>query len=120
MHLCGRRLCPCHNSDGGDGLRRRRARKLLGGSGAVGVDAASGKLLWSFPIDQTTAVIPTPIVRGDLVFFGHRGTFTHIGIYAGDGQFVHATHRGSPVMVTSLDADYYRQRYMTAVRLSPQ
>jgi glucose dehydrogenase len=38
-------------------------------SGAVGVDAASGKLLWSFPIDQTTAVIPTPIVRGDLVFF---------------------------------------------------
>lgn len=38
-------------------------------SGAVGVDAASGKLLWSYPIDQTTAVIPTPIVRGDLVFF---------------------------------------------------
>jgi len=38
-------------------------------SGAVGVDAATGKLLWSFPIDQTTAVIPTPIVRGDLVFF---------------------------------------------------
>lgn len=58
--------------------------------------------------------------RGDIVFFGHRGTFTHIGIYAGDGQFVHATHRGSPVMVTSLDADYYRQRYMTAVRLFPQ
>ena len=38
-------------------------------SGAVGVDAATGKLLWSYPIDQTTAVIPTPIIRGDLVFF---------------------------------------------------
>ena len=38
-------------------------------SGAVGIDAASGKLLWSYPIDQTTAVIPTPIIRGDLVFF---------------------------------------------------
>ncbi len=57
---------------------------------------------------------------GDLVFFGFRGTFTHVGIYAGNGQFVHATHRGSPVQVTSLDADCYRQRYMTAVRLPPR
>jgi len=60
------------------------------------------------------------LVRGDLVFFGYRGTFTHVGIYAGNGQFVHATHRGSPVMVTSLDADYYRQHYLTAVRLPPR
>ncbi len=52
--------------------------------------------------------------------FGYRGTITHIGIYSGNGQFVHATHRGSPVMVTSLDADYYNTRYMKAVRLSPQ
>lgn len=41
----------------------------LTGSGALGVRAADGKLLWSFPIDKTTAVIPTPIVRDDLVFF---------------------------------------------------
>jgi outer membrane protein assembly factor BamB len=39
------------------------------GSGAMGVRAADGKLLWTFDIDQTTAVIPTPIVRDDLVFF---------------------------------------------------
>jgi outer membrane protein assembly factor BamB len=38
-------------------------------SGALGVDAATGTLLWTYPIDKTTAVIPTPIVRGDLVFF---------------------------------------------------
>ncbi|MFN9368997.1 MAG: PQQ-binding-like beta-propeller repeat protein [Planctomycetia bacterium] len=38
-------------------------------SGALGVEAESGKLLWNYPIDQTTAVIPTPIVRDDLVFF---------------------------------------------------
>jgi outer membrane protein assembly factor BamB len=38
-------------------------------SGPIGVDAATGKLLWRYPIDQTVAVIPTPIVRGDLVFF---------------------------------------------------
>jgi outer membrane protein assembly factor BamB len=37
--------------------------------GALGVDAETGTLLWTYPIDKTTAVIPTPIVRGDLVFF---------------------------------------------------
>ncbi|MBI1309810.1 PQQ-binding-like beta-propeller repeat protein [bacterium] len=38
-------------------------------SGALGVRAEDGKPLWSYGIDQTTAVIPTAIVRGDLVFF---------------------------------------------------
>jgi len=38
-------------------------------SGAIGVRASDGKLLWNYDIDKTTAVIPTPIVRGDLVFF---------------------------------------------------
>src|SRR5207244_3896566 len=36
-------------------------------SGALGVRAKDGKLLWTFPFGAT-AVIPTPIVRGDLVF----------------------------------------------------
>ena len=39
------------------------------GSGAIGVRADDGERLWQYPIDKTTAVIPTPIVRGDLVFF---------------------------------------------------
>ena len=38
------------------------------GSGAMGVRAKDGKLLWTFDIDKTTAVIPTPIIRDDLVF----------------------------------------------------
>jgi outer membrane protein assembly factor BamB len=38
-------------------------------SGPLGVRADDGKLLWTFDIDKTTAVIPTPIVRDDLVFF---------------------------------------------------
>ena len=32
-------------------------------------DRATGALHWRYPIDQTVAVIPTPIIRGDLVFF---------------------------------------------------
>jgi outer membrane protein assembly factor BamB len=38
-------------------------------AGAFAVDAETGTFQWAYPIDQTTAVIPTPIVRGDLVFF---------------------------------------------------
>lgn len=38
------------------------------GSGALGVSAEDGKLLWSYPIEKMTAAIPTPIVRDDLVF----------------------------------------------------
>ena len=38
------------------------------GGGALGVRANDGKLLWSYPIDKTTAVAPTPIVQDDLVF----------------------------------------------------
>lgn len=37
--------------------------------GPLGVRAKDGKVLWTFPIERTTAVIPTPIVRDDLVFF---------------------------------------------------
>jgi len=39
------------------------------GSGPIGVRADDGKLLWTYDIEQTTAVAPTPILRGDLVFF---------------------------------------------------
>ncbi len=43
------------------------------GSGAMGVRASDGKLMWTFDVPKTTAVIPTPIVRDDLVFvsFGY-------------------------------------------------
>ena len=47
----------------------RRVYVQTTASGALGVDADTGTLLWTYPIDQTTAVIPTPIVKGDLVFF---------------------------------------------------
>ena len=41
----------------------------LTGRGLVGVDADSGKFLWSYDdISNSTANIPTPIVKGDLVF----------------------------------------------------
>jgi outer membrane protein assembly factor BamB len=38
-------------------------------SGPMGVRASNGKLLWKMDVDQIPAVIPTPIVRDNLVFF---------------------------------------------------
>ncbi|MDB4676636.1 PQQ-like beta-propeller repeat protein [bacterium] len=39
------------------------------GTGAMAVDPETGTLLWDYEITKTTAVIPTPIVKDDLVFF---------------------------------------------------
>ncbi len=85
--------------------------------------AVFGQSIPRMPHDMAREGMPVArsnLKRGDLVFFGYRGTFTHVGIYVGNDQFVHATHTGSPVQVTPLNADYYRDRYMTAVRLSPR
>lgn len=65
------------------------------------------------------SVARSDLKSGDLVLFGSGTTFTHVGIYVGNGSFIHATHKGSPVQITPLDSDYYRQRYVTAVRLAP-
>jgi outer membrane protein assembly factor BamB len=50
-------------------IGKKRVYVQLTASGVMGVDAEDGKLLWTYPIDKTTAVIPTPIIKGDLVFF---------------------------------------------------
>jgi outer membrane protein assembly factor BamB len=50
-------------------LKGRRIYVQTTASGPIGVDARTGALLWTYPIDKTTAVIPTPIIRDDLVFF---------------------------------------------------
>ena len=85
--------------------------------------AVFGQRIARMPHDmvrEATPVARNDLQKGDLVMFGYRGAITHVGIYSGNGQFVHATHRGSPVMVTSLDSDYYNTRYLQAVRLTPQ
>jgi cell wall-associated NlpC family hydrolase len=58
---------------------------------------------------------------GDLVFFHTlKQRFSHVGIYAGDGKFVHASSReGKAVMVSSMDARYWTKRFDGARRLLP-
>jgi murein DD-endopeptidase len=59
---------------------------------------------------------------GDLVFYrlvpGSREV-THVGIYTGQGRFVHAPQSGKLVGAASLDDAYYRERFAGAGRLYP-
>ena len=50
---------------------------------------------------------------GDLVFFRTNGLrVSHVGIYIGNREFVHAPGNGKTVRVTSLDNSYYRKRFV--------
>jgi len=56
------------------------------------------------------------LLKGDLVFFSNNkwGTVTHVGVYAGNGKFIHAPGRGKKIRTDSLSARYYNQRYVGA------
>lgn len=58
------------------------------------------------------------LAAGDLVFFGRKGRVNHVGIYVGDGRFVHAPSRGKDVTVSSLEQGYWSGRFMQARRVS--
>jgi cell wall-associated NlpC family hydrolase len=62
---------------------------------------------------------------GDLVFFRTHGKrVSHVGIYLGDGRFIHAPTTGQRVRVNRLDESYWAQRFAGARRpqrvISPQ
>lgn len=58
------------------------------------------------------------LAAGDLVFFGRKGRVNHVGIYLGDGRFVHAPSRGKDVTVSELDKGYWSGRFLQARRVS--
>lgn len=66
---------------------------------------------------EAPAVSRARLAPGDLVFFRDGGSISHIGIYVGEGRFVHAPSRGGTVRLDALDGDYWRQHYVGAKRL---
>jgi lipoprotein Spr len=55
--------------------------------------------------------------EGDLVFFNTRGGVSHVGVYLGNGYFVHSSvHSG--VTISSLDETYYNKKYIGGGRLA--
>jgi len=59
------------------------------------------------------------LTPGDLVFFRTTRSqrVTHVGIYAGEGRFVHAPQSGRVIELRKLEDDYYRGRFVGAGRL---
>lgn len=55
---------------------------------------------------------------GDLVFFNtQHASFSHVGIYVGDGEFVHSPKTGSSVRTENMQLHYWQARYDGARRI---
>ncbi|MFN3689384.1 MAG: NlpC/P60 family protein [Fimbriimonadales bacterium] len=107
------------------------ARYRYGGSNARGFDCSG---FTSYIYRQHGIRLPhsasaqyrlgKPVARnelqpGDLVFFRTRGRrVSHVGIYIGNGKFVHASSARGRVRIDTLDSGYYKQRYVGARRIT--
>ena len=58
------------------------------------------------------------LMPGDLVFFSRAGyAVGHVGIYIGDGKFIHSPHTGDSVKISEMSESYYQARYVGARRI---
>jgi cell wall-associated NlpC family hydrolase len=54
---------------------------------------------------------------GDLVFFGAAADkINHVGIYVGNGRFVHAPRRGDEIKISAVEEKYFSERFVGARR----
>ncbi|NCP41073.1 MAG: C40 family peptidase [Rhodoferax sp.] len=65
----------------------------------------------------TQTIERSDLQPGDLVFFNtlHRA-FSHVGIYVGDGKFVHSPKAGAEVRIESMNVSYWKRRFDGARR----
>src|SRR5690606_41920671 len=66
---------------------------------------------------QGPRIAPERLAPADLVFFGAGGQVSHVGIYVGEGRFVHAPRTGGTVRLDRLDGAWWRQHYTGARRV---
>ena len=68
---------------------------------------------------QGTAVNKANLKVGDLVFFSSNSgrSITHVGIYAGNGQFIHAPNSRSAISYSDLTSGYWANTYYGARRI---
>lgn len=101
-----------------------------GGSSPAGFDC-SGLVQYSFKhagvalphntLQQRSAsrlIRSSELRRGDLLFFNQEGKkYGHVGIYLGNGKFVHAPSSGKSVRSDRLDTPYWKKHLSEARRL---
>ncbi len=70
---------------------------------------------------QTTKIESTDLQPGDLVFFNTmRRAFSHVGIYVGDGKFIHSPKPGAEVRIEDMHTSYWDKRYNGARRVEQE
>lgn len=106
-------------------------RYLSGGSTPAGFDCSGlvyyvlkqvGYSPYRTPVDQYkhgTYVAKSNLKAGDIVFFAGTGSsgISHVGIYAGNGQFIHAPNSRSTVSYSDLTTGYWADHYYGARRI---
>lgn len=67
---------------------------------------------WQFGAGRTVA--QRDLQKGDLVFFATNGgrRVSHVGMYIGDGRFIHAPRKGKTVRVERMANSYFAKRYV--------
>lgn len=105
---------------------------VWGGSSPSGFDC-SGFVYYvmrscGYSVSRTSASMyknGTPVEKsdlqpGDIVFFQntYKAGISHVGIYVGDGQFIHSPSTGSVVSYADLYSDYYINHYYGACRIA--
>ena len=69
-------------------------------------------------INNGVSVDSKDLRKGDLVFFNNGGgRISHVGIYIGNNQFVHASSPGTGVIVSKLFGSYFGNTYVGARRI---
>lgn len=106
----------------------KHVRYKLGGNSKKGIDCSAFtqrifKEKFDVKIPRTTRtqvkvgkrVKKSELEMGDLVFFKTGKTDRHVGIYMGDGTFMHASIKG--VKFTKLNKPFYKKTYWTSRRI---
>ncbi|AOW13249.1 hypothetical protein LPB72_06705 [Hydrogenophaga crassostreae] len=80
-----------------------------------------GKILPRRAADQaavTDTIDRSELKPGDLVFFNTmRRAFSHVGIYVGEGKFIHAPRTGAQVRIEDMRTSYWNTRFNGARRV---
>lgn len=66
---------------------------------------------------STLPVTGRELQSGDVLFFQIEGKMSHVGVYLGEGRFVHAPSSGRKVSIENLDSDFYSSAFIRGGRL---